>query len=306
MFIDESEAADELQRLTRELENFQHIAQQLVPLPGEVPTIEGFDIWGGSLQLTGSVGGDHITYVDFKTRFDLAARIERARAEGHPDVIENLERCQHKGGVALIDVAGHRMTDALLAAMLHQAFLLGAIYELDRYGQITRRLFENLNTRFYQSSGTTKFVSLIYGEISGDAKFRFLSAGQPYPSIFSTRHDRFMEVSPHLCLSFPPLGMLPSFNVIDRSTTPSLLGFKERYEINEWTLMGRGDILLMHTDGLTEHEGPAGRYFPGVLEQTLRRVKHLGARQIYDAIKADLVAFASPIDDASVVVIKMK
>jgi serine phosphatase RsbU (regulator of sigma subunit) len=115
-----------------------------------------------------------------------------------------------------------------------------------------------------------------------------------------------MEVSPHLCLSFPPLGMLPSFNVIDRSTTPSLLGFKERYEINEWTLMGRGDILLMHTDGLTEHEGPAGRYFPGVLEQTLRRVKHLGARQIYDAIKADLVAFASPIDDASVVVIKMK
>ena len=52
MFIDESEAADELQRLTRELENFQDIAQQLVPLPGEVPTVDGFDIWGGSLQLT--------------------------------------------------------------------------------------------------------------------------------------------------------------------------------------------------------------------------------------------------------------
>src|SRR5262245_12125984 len=55
MFIDESEAADELQRLTRELENFQDIAQQLVPLPGEVPTLEGFDIWGGSLQVSGTV-----------------------------------------------------------------------------------------------------------------------------------------------------------------------------------------------------------------------------------------------------------
>jgi serine phosphatase RsbU (regulator of sigma subunit) len=306
MFIDESEAADELQRLTRELENFQYIAQQLVPLPGEVPTLDGFDIWGGSLQLSGIVGGDHITYLDFKTRFDLNARIERARAEGRVDVVENLKGCQHKGGVALIDVSGHRMTDALLAAMLHQAFLLGAIYELDRYGQITRRLFENLNTRFYQSSGTSKFVSLIYGEISDDAKFRFLSAGQPYPSIFSSEHNRFMDVSPHLCLSFPPLGMLPSFNVIDRSTTPSLLGFKERYEINEWTLMGRGDILLMHTDGLTEHEGPGGRYFPGRLEHLLREVKHLGARQICDAIKADLVAFAEPLDDASVVVIKVK
>ena len=304
--MSESEAADELQRLTRELENFQSIAQQLVPLPGEVPTLEGFDIWGGSLQVSGSVGGDHITYVDFKTRFDLKARIARARSEGRFDVVDNLERCEHKGGVALIDVAGHRMTDALLAAMLHQAFLLGAIYELDRYGQITRRLFENLNTRFYQSSGTNKFVSLIYGEISDDAKFRFLSAGQPYPSIFSSQHDRFMEVSPHLCLSFPPLGMLPSFNVIDRSTTPSLLGFKERYEMNEWTLMGRGDILLLHTDGLTEHEGASGRYFPERLEQKLREVKQLGARQIYDAIKSDLIAFADPTDDASVVVIKVK
>ena len=306
MFMNESEAAEELQRLTGELENFQDIAQQLMPLPGEVPTLEGFDIWGGSLQVSGSVGGDHITYVDFKTRFDLKARIERARAEGRLDVVENLERCQHKGGVALIDVAGHRMTDALLAAMLHQAFLLGAIYELDRYGQITRRLFENLNARFYQSSGTNKFVSLIYGEISDDAKFRFLSAGQPYPSVFSSAHNRFMEVSPHLCLSFPPLGMLPSFNVIDRSTTPSLLGFKERYEMNKWTLMGRGDILLMHTDGLTEHEAPNGRYFPAALEQKLREVKHLTARQIYDAINEDLVAFADPIDDASVVVIKVK
>jgi serine phosphatase RsbU (regulator of sigma subunit) len=303
--MSKSEATGELQRLTRELENFQDIARQLVPLPGEVPTLQGFDIWGGSLPLAGSVGGDHITYIDFKTRFDLEARIERARADGRPDVVENLERCQHKGGVALIDVAGHRMTDALLAAMLHQAFLLGAIYELDRFGQITRRLFEHLNTRFYQSSGMSKFVSLIYGEISDDAKFRFLSAGQPYPSVFSRHHDRFMEVSPHLCLSFPPLGMLPSFNVIDRNTTPSLLGFKERYEMNEWTLMGRGDILLLHTDGLTEHEGPGGRYFPARLEQCVRRVKHLDARQIYDAINADLVDFAPPLDDVSVVVIKV-
>ena len=76
--------------------------------------------------------------------------------------------------------------------------------------------------------------------------------------------------------------------------------------MNEWTLMGRGDILLMHTDGLTEHEGPNGRYFPGALEQKLREVKHLTARQIYDEIKADLIAFADPLDDASVVVIKVK
>ena len=299
------EASEELERLTRELDNFQNIAKYLVPLPGDVPRLGGIDVWGGSLQLNGSVGGDHITYVDFKHRFDLQARIIRAREEGRHDVAENLQGCQRKAGIAVIDVSGHQMTDALLAAMLHQAFLLGAIYELDRYGQITRRLFENLNTRFYQSSGTHKYVSMIYGEISEDAKFRFLTAGVPFPVVFSNVHNRFMDVSDHLKVSFPPLGMMPSF-VIDRRVTTSLLGFKERYEMNEWTLMGRGDILLLHTDGLSDHRVQDQAYFPGRLEQTLREVKHLGSREIYEAIKKDVVAFGPPADDVSLVVIKLK
>ena len=120
-------------------------------------------------------------------------------------------------GIVLIDVSGHRVTDALLAAMLHQAFLLGAIYELDMFGQITRRLFENLNTRFYQSSAAHKFVSMIYGEISEEREFRFLSAAQPFPAVFSRQHQRFMDVSQDLRVSFPPLGILPSLDVIDRN-----------------------------------------------------------------------------------------
>jgi serine phosphatase RsbU (regulator of sigma subunit) len=115
-----------------------------------------------------------------------------------------------------------------------------------------------------------------------------------------------MEVSPHLKASFPPLGMMPSFNVIDRSSlATSLLGFKERYEMNEWAIMGRGDILLLHTDGLSDHRGQDQPYFPGRLEQTLRDVKHLGAREIYEAIKKDLLVFAQPADDISMVVIKL-
>jgi serine phosphatase RsbU (regulator of sigma subunit) len=300
------EASEELERLTRELDNFQNIAKYLVPLPGDVPRLNGIDVWGGSLQLNGSVGGDHITYVDFKHRFDLQARMARARAEGRHDVADNLQGCQHKAGIAVIDVSGHHMTDALMAAMLHQAFLLGAIYELDRSGQITRRLFENLNTRFYQSSGTYKYLSMIYGEISENAKFRFLSAGVPFPAVFSNEHNRFMEVNDHLKVAFPPLGMMPSFNVIDRSVTESLLGFKERYEMNEWALMGRGDILILHTDGLSEHRTHDQPYFPGRLEQTLREVKHLAAREIYEAIKKDVIAFGPPADDVSLVIIKLK
>lgn len=304
--IDTPTSADaaQLVRLSSELKNFQDIARYLVPRPGDTPQVEGVDVWGGSLPLNGSVGGDHIIYLDFSKRFDLPARIAQATKLGRHDVAANLERCKKMAGIAVIDVAGHRITDAVLAAMLHQAFLLGALYELDMSGHITKRLFENLNTRFYQSSGAHKFLSLIYGEISVDARFRFLSAAQPFPAVFSAREDRFMDVSPHLCVSFPPLGMMPSLAAIDRSTTTSQLGFKEHYELNEWWLMGAGDILLLHTDGLREHGSDDRPYFPTHLERTLSTVKHQSAREIFDAIKADLAAFAPPTDDISLVVIK--
>lgn len=301
-----SDNVDMLRHLTDELENFQDIARNLLPQPGELPRLRGIDVFGKTLALNGMVGGDHIIYVDFKQRFDLDARIAHAAAKGRTDVVAQLQRCQRAAGIAVIDVAGHRMTDALLAAMLHQAFLLGAIYELDTFGGITKRLFENLNTRFYQSSGAHKFISLIYGEISEDARFRFLSAAHPFPTVFSHREDRFMEVGPDLRVSFPPLGMLPSLHAIDRSAVgASTLGFKERYEVNEWWLMGAGDILLLHTDGVVEHARGNEPYFPGRLEAVLRQVKNQGARQILEAIEQDLRSFNPPSDDISIVVIKL-
>jgi serine phosphatase RsbU (regulator of sigma subunit) len=294
-----------MKQLRDELENFERIAEHLIPKPGDLPRLNGFDVHGGTLALNGIVGGDHLIYVDFKQRFDLGRRIQHAMERGRAEVVQNLSRCQTTAGIAVLDVSGHRITDALVAAMLHQAFLLGAIYELDNYGQITRRLFENLNTRFYQSSSPHKFVSMIYGEISEDARFRFLSAAQPFPAVFSKEHDRFMEVSADLCVSFPPLGMMPSFHVTDRDRTQSLLGFKERYEMNEWVIMGKGDILVLHTDGLSEHSRGSEYYFPTRLEQQIREVKHQNAADIFDAVTADMLAFAEPSDDISLVVIKM-
>ena len=83
------------------------------------------DVYGRVLPLNGIVGGDHLIYVDFKKRYDLDARIKNATEVGRPDIVSNLERCQQKAGIALIDVAGHHGTDAMLAAMFHQAFLMG-------------------------------------------------------------------------------------------------------------------------------------------------------------------------------------
>jgi serine phosphatase RsbU (regulator of sigma subunit) len=295
---------DPVERLKSELKNFQEIARNIMPAPGEVPSLQGIEVYGGTIPLNGTVGGDHLIYVDFKKRYDLQERIRQAASEGRTDVVAQLERCKRKAGIAILDVSGHHATDGLLAAMMHQAFLLGSIYELDMFGHITKRLFENLNTRFYHSSSLNKFVTMIYGEISEDTTFRFLSAAHPPPIVFSNQHDRFMEVSQDLCTSFPPIGTLPSQDVIDRNATQSVLGFKERYQLNEWKLMGTGDILLLYTDGLLDHTNGTDTYFPRHLEAKVREVKRLSAREIFEAIKAHMLGFAERTDDVCFVIIK--
>lgn len=293
-----------LRRLTGELENFQDIVRYILPPSGEIPELQGIDIYGESLLLNGLVGGDHIIYVDFKKRYDLEARIRQAANEGRRGVADNLRRCQRMAGIALVDVSGHQITDAMLAGMLHQAFLLGAIYELDQFGTITEKLFENLNTRIYNSSSLSKFMTMIYGEVSEDETFRFLSAAHPMPIVFSSAQNRIMDISEDLFVNFPPIGTLPSRHDIDGEAVQSVLGFKDRYEINEWTLKGSGDILLLYTDGLTDHQRCDEEYFPSRLESVLRSQKALSARGILAAIKDDLLNFAKPIDDISLVVIK--
>jgi serine phosphatase RsbU (regulator of sigma subunit) len=68
--------------------------------------------------------------------------------------------------------------------------------------------------------------------------------------------------------------------------------------------MGRGDILLLQTDGLYEHADGDRAYTPRHLEAAVRRAKHLPARDIVTAIHEDMTAFAPPKDDVSLVVIK--
>ena len=240
--------------------------------------------------------------VDFKQRYDLDARIVRAETKAQSDVVDGLRRCQRKAGIAVLDVSGHQMTDALLAAMMHQAFLLGALYELDRYGQITTRLFENLNTRLYRSSGAHKFVALLYGEVSEDGTFRFLAAGQPFPWVFSYRENRFVTVESDRRMSAPPSGIQPSLHVIDHIANESPFGFKEQYRVNEWSLLGAGDVLLLYTDGLSEHADD--RYFSGGVERLVREHKGHSAREIYEAIMADALGFDAPSDDMTLVVVK--
>jgi serine phosphatase RsbU (regulator of sigma subunit) len=45
---------------------------------------------------------------------------------------------------------------------------------------------------------------------------------------------------------------LPSESDIDSKVIKSLLGHKKRYAVNSLSVMGKGDILMLFTDGFTD------------------------------------------------------
>lgn len=288
-----------------EIINFQNIAKNIIPHPGEIPAIKGLDIYGETISLLGDVCGDHIIYVDFAKRFNLDERINRAELTDKMEVSKKLKQLKNRAGILLSDVSGHSITDSLLNAMLHQAFLVGASYELSTYGEITTDLFETINQRFYQSSSIDKFITMIYGEIENNGDFRFISAGHPLPLIFSTEYNRIVNIDNLNLINFPPIGTLPSESDIDGKVIKSLLGYKKRYSVNTLNVMGQGDILILFTDGFTEQQSGTLNYTSNGLESRLRIVKRLSAKEIFQSIKVDFKDQCNiPDDDATMVIIK--
>lgn len=288
-------------QLEQELENFEQAALQIKPSPGEIPNLPGIEIAGYSSPLGGAIGGDHIIYIDFNQRYDLPHRAERAELLDKPEIAAKLRLLSGRAGLLVADVSGHRITDALIAAMLHQAFLLGVNYELDLYGEVTTRLFEHINTRFYKSTAINKFVTMIYGEISVDGKFRFISAGHQPPDVYSREFEHFMPISNDRLVTFPPVGVLPS-DIDDDENPQTSDPHKKIYQVNEIELLAEGDILILHTDGFDDHAD--GRFYPAEVERILAENADMSARDLCDTLGKALHDFAPPVDDVSFVLIK--
>ncbi len=300
-------------KLDRELRTgAQHLAQSLIPDAGAIPRISNVDIHPITIPLNGVAGGDLVTFVNFRERYDLDARIARALAQGQQEIAQSIQRLKRKGGILVADVAGHEFEDAIRALLLHQVFYLGALYELDSYGEITTHLIEQINMRFFKSRtlhklsadlGSTSFITLIYGEISHSGRFRFVSAGHPPPLVFSREYDRFVEISPDRLVSYPPLGLQLSEDYADARLYRPALGYKKHYTVNELNLMGQGDVLLLYTDGLLD---PFSSYTPQQLERAISGAREGTARQIGEAILEDRKSAAEQTDDLSLVVIKYR
>lgn len=281
-----------------ELRNLENITRHIKPTRGDIPNLNGIDIFGQIIPLKKVAGGDHITFLNFNNRYNIEKLIRKATDE---QVRKNLRACQTKGAIMLVDVSGHESTDAAIAGQVHSAFRMGSRYEMKINGEITKELFEYLNTQFVDQTSSDKFITMIYGEISENGSFRYISAGHEPLIHFSAKKNRIIKNKKAYLLNSLPLGISPSKNSVDADKNENSMGYKDEYKVRELKLVNPNDMIILYTDGLSDH---SKKYFKTGLQKRLKESKNLSAEDISNKIKEDIFEIGTQKDDISYVIIK--
>jgi sigma-B regulation protein RsbU (phosphoserine phosphatase) len=189
-------------------------------------------------------------------------------------------------GLAIADVSGHGLPAALQVRDVYMGLRMG----LARDFKIVRTV-ERMNQIIHKSTLTSRFVSLFYGELELNGVFIYVNAGHPPP--FRLKADgevRFLDEGGAV------LGPLADAT----------------YE-RGFVRLGRGDLLVLHTDGIVEATaggaaaGAAEEYGVDRLVALARERRALPAREIVQAVLADVDRFtggAPAQDDRTVLVVR--
>jgi serine phosphatase RsbU (regulator of sigma subunit) len=211
--------------------------------------------------------------------FELAARSESAEEVGG-DVFDAQTLSPGALGLMIADASGHGLPAALEARDVVVGLRMGAARQLKIDATI-----ERLNRILCASTLSSRFVSLVYGELDESGAFDYINAGHPPPLL----------LGPDGARTLPESGRV--LGVSSGST----------YRVGHAEIPA-GGLLFMYTDGVTECPSPDGEEFG------LERLAGI-ARVLRDAPAAHLVAAVFDAlaehawqerlpDDASVFVVK--
>ena len=237
-------------RMGADLDEATHIQRSL--LPREDPEFEGFDI-AGRFVMADRVGGDLYDFIDVA-----------------PDVI----------GFAIGDASGHGLPAALLARDVDTGLRMGTENEMR-----IAAVIEKLNRVIHQSRLSTRFVSLVYGELDRNGTVVYVNAGHPPPIIFTPEGEKELTAGGTI------LGPLPEAR------------FKRGF-----AFLDPGDVMLLFTDGIYERIHGTGEMYTKaelvefirglldrpaltIIEELFKHLWHLGAEERW-------------LDDATAVIIK--
>ena len=226
-------------------------------LPRRVPAYGQFDFFGRSEPME-AVGGDFFDYIPVTNKIL---------------------------GLAIADVSGHGLPAALQVRDIYMGLRMG----LARDFKIVRTV-ERMNSIIHNSTLTSRFVSMFYGELELNGVFIYVNAGHPPPfHLDASGKCRYMEEGG------PVLGPLSEAS----------------YE-RGFVIMKPGDMMVFYTDGIIETWGREGEgqameeYGVDRLMNIARAHQGKPATVVVDAIFEDVDAFgggADPADDRTVMVV---
>jgi serine phosphatase RsbU (regulator of sigma subunit) len=226
----------------------------------------------------------------------LAAQYRQAKSSEQLRVAEDLQELFTTAGVLLVDAQGHGIISAKIASTVHDTFHAIILSELDNYGKITPEFFEKINLRLALSvtarnalgrspdDNSREIATMLYGEIRPDGRFRFVNFGHPPPLVFSAEYGRFMEIDKTRLVQFLPLGLEIPEDHPDRSKYFSMKLRKRQMDdsdVAELTLMSRGDIVFLYTDGVYDGSNEEDRL---QIERIIGERKYQSSREISNAI----------------------
>jgi phosphoserine phosphatase RsbU/P len=200
------------------------------------------------------------------------------------DYYDFIPRCDGKLLVALGDVSGKGTAAALLMSSLH-----AAIHAQIAANASLLESINNVNQYLADNTPSNRFVTLFLAELDADSgEMKFINAGHNPPLV--ARVDGRIE---QLASGGFPLGIIPM----------------AEYEVGQ-TQLGKGDVLVIYSDGVSEANNPQGEEF-GVerLEEVVRKYQTASAAGLRDKVESALSSFTQTApagDDITLVIVKRK
>jgi len=209
--------------------------------------------------------------------FEFAARSDSAEEVGG-DVYDTIRLASDSCGLLIADASGHGLPAALEARDVVVGLRMGASWQLKIEATV-----EKLNRILCSSTLSSRFVSLIYGELTAAGTFDYINAGHPAPLLVTTEGWQKLPIGGRV------LGVSPD----------------STYRVGHVELPPRG-LLLLYTDGVAECPSPSGEEFglerlAGIASLlAASSASHLCAA-IFDALAEHTGGHCFP-DDASLLV----
>jgi len=214
--------------------------------------------------------------------WDLAATWITARQVGG-DFYDVIELPGSRLGLLIADVSDKGMPAALFMA-LTRTLMRAVVYETNSPAETLRRV----NALLIPDNRQSMFVTAVYGVLSMESgEFTYANAGHN-PPIWMSRAGNALETLPRTGAA---LGIIADLSMDERSIP-----------------LGRDDLLLFYTDGLTEAFSPNDITFGEErLQQALKLADRCSARGVLDALEASVKQFMDPLpaaDDLTMLALK--